>query len=473
MTMMAALGRVASALRLDGWENALTGLGVYGRDKLAYHAPGVVTALPLQTLEYLYYGDPIAGRIVDKVIEDASRQGATIEPPTDTDDAVMERVQGAWDALAPWPAIVEGDRWGRLYGGGYVMIGALDGGEMMMPLVPERVRGIAYLTVLDAQEVRPGRIYSDPMAPEYGTPETYVVSPSTIGSTTTVEVHASRLLAFGGAPTSRRCRASLQYRDYSVLQRPFDALRRFDSDWRSASAMMADGSQGVLKIRGFADIISGGSKGVFETRMEIVNLCRTVSRIMPIDADDEEFSYVERSWAGVADLLDKTTLYLAAACGMPVTVLFGRSPAGMDATGEGDRIAWYDTVQHHRESVLVPAAETMLSLVCYSVGVDPAGWHVTCPPLLQETADSLATRRKVVAETDAIYVGSGVLAPEEVALARFPASGWSDAAPAVDAASAEALLEMDRERALAGEVEPAAPPPPVSTPPVSTPPVEE
>jgi len=450
--MVAALsGLAARGLRLvrgDSWENALTGLGIYGRDKVQSHAPGALYTLADSTLESLYHGDAIAARIVEKVVDDGMRQGCTIVPPEGADASAVEK---EWERVAAWPSLKMAAIWGRLYGSGGVLLGIDDGqADQTQPLEVDRVRGVRYLTVLDGSEYQTATRYADPLDPRYDTPETIRL----LGFSGIVTVHESRILRFPGVPTSRKLVKANGDRDYSVLQRVVDALQRFDSDWRSTSAMMVDGSQGVLKIKGFANVIAGGSKGVFEERMSIVNLCRSVARIMPIDADDEDFAYVDRSWAGVADLLDKTTLYLAACSdGMPVTVLFGRSPAGMDATGEGDRIGWYDRVQSWRDSDLMPRATRLMQIVCRAVGIDPAGWSIELPALLQESDADFANRRKTIGETDNAYVSSGVLLPEEVAIARFGSGAWSDAAPQIDTTARERLLAMDTDRALNGPPE--------------------
>ena len=439
--------------RGDSWQNELTGLGILGRDKLQSATPGVVYRLSDQTLGNLFDDDAIAARLVTKVVDDAMRQGVEILPPAEQEAEVVEL---EWERLTAWSCLKEADIWGRLYGAGAVFVGVNDGGDLAGPLVPERINLLHYLVVLDGTEYTPSTYYSDPLEARYGEPEVYRVM-SGIGDGS-VYVHESRLIQFGGALTPRRRRKEMGYRDYSVLQKSMDALRRFDSDWRATSSMMSDGSQGVLRMKGFADVIAGGSKEVFATRMELINLCRSVARIMPLDADEEDFSYVERSWAGVADLLDKTTLYLAASAGMPVTVLFGRSPSGMNATGESDRISWYDSVQEHRDSVVEPAAQRLLEMVCRGVGVDPAGWTIHLPALLQESDAEYAARRKLVADTDAVYIASEVLQPEEVAIARFGSGEWSDAAPVVDVEGRQALLDMDLERA---KNPPPPPPPPV------------
>ena len=434
--------KLSSVIRSDSWANSLTGLGILGRDKLQSHVPGSILKLDDITLSNLFHGDAIASRLVTKIVEDAMRQGAKIVAPEGVES---DEVSREWDRLFAWRCLQEADIWGRLYGSGAIFLGANDGQETTAPLAEDNVTAVRFLTVLDGSEYMPATYYDDPLSPLHGEPETYrLVMRNTQGQI--FDVHETRLILFGGEPTSRSIRQTLQYRDYSVLQRVTDALARFDSDWRSASAMMSDGSQGVLRMKGFADVVAGGSKEVFATRMELINLCRSVARIMPLDADEEEFQYVERSWAGVADLLDKTTVYLAACAGMPVTVLFGRSPSGLNATGESDRIGWYDTVQAHRDFVLAPRASRLLRIVCRSVGVDPEGWEIRFPALLQESDKDLAERKKITADTDAIYLAAEVLQPEEVALARYARGEWSDAAPSIDVESRSALLELDKKR---------------------------
>ena len=135
---------------------------------------------------------------------------------------------------------------------------------------------------------------------------------------------------------------------------------------------------------------------------------------------------------------------------MPVTVLFGRSPSGLNATGESDRIGWYDTVQAHRDYVILPRGQTLLRLVCLALGVDPDGWVLECPALLQESDKDYAARQKIVADTDSVYLAAEVLRPEEVALARYGRGEWSDTAPQIDTESRETMLKIDLERVQSG-----------------------
>lgn len=459
-------GAVAHVMRLDDWANLLTGLGVYGRDKIRSHAPQAITPIPEETLQAWYDGDGLAARIVDLPVDHAMRKGWRHVPPPEAEiaDEKLTEIEARWTELDCWGYLGLGWKWGRLFGAGHILLGVDDGRELAEPLDEERVRSLDYLVDLDSRDVTPMRFYSDERSPLYGQPETYQLS-TTLGNVAlTEQVHATRFLSWGGAKTSRRTWRELGYHDYSVLQRPFDALQRLDSDWRSASVMMTDASVGVLKIRDFFNVIAGGSKDTFQTRMELINLGLMSSRIMPLDTE-EDFQRIERTFTGVAQMLDKSTLFTAAHLGWPVTLLFGRSPDGMNATGESDENNWNAFVGAERQARLLPPAERLQAILLRSLGVDPAGWTLELPELSEESDKERAERRKLVADIDAVYLQAGVFTPEEIALARVRNGEWTDAPPDMgdEAREArEALLEQDFERA---KEEPAEPEPAESLPP--------
>jgi hypothetical protein len=162
---------------------------------------------------------------------------------------------------------------------------------------------------------------------------------------------------------------------------------------------------------------------------------------------------------------------LASAADMPVTVLFGRSPAGMNATGESDRLLWAQTVESAQSIVADPAFTELAALVFASSdgptrGQVPDAWDVVFPPLVHMTEEQVVKNRKTVAETDAIYIDRGVLLPEEVAMNRFRPTGFSS----------ETTIEVaEREMMLAEEMERLRnpPEPPPQLPPPPTPAVED
>ena len=74
-----------------------------------------------------------------------------------------------------------------------------------------------------------------------------------------------------------------------------------------------------------------------------------------------------------------------------MTNLFGRSPAGMNATGESDLKNYYDYVDSQREAKLRPALQKLLPVLCMSAwGFVPDDLDFTFPPLWTPTATETA-----------------------------------------------------------------------------------
>ena len=59
-------------------------------------------------------------------------------------------------------------------------------------------------------------------------------------------------------------------------------------------------------------------------------------------------------------------LDIAGACEIPVTRLFGRSPAGFNATGESDLTNYYDSIEEKQEAYLAPILDKLLPVIALS-----------------------------------------------------------------------------------------------------------
>jgi phage-related protein (TIGR01555 family) len=426
---------VTKAVRLDGWYNSITGLGTSQRDKnigMNFSASADLTDADLADM---YDQDDIAAKIVDAVPEEAFRQKITVESSNsdmDADDQASARddIQQVLDDLGAHELLYEAATWGRLFGGGIVVVGADDGSAMDMPLVEERVIQISFLNVLDKRDLNPVLTSQGLYA---GTPELYsVVSSGLEDVEQGMHIHASRLLIFGGALTTRRKKRDRSSWDLSVLDRVKSVMAQFASDWQSVSLMMSDASQGVLKIDGFYEMLAQGLGDDFQTRLDIMNLAKFVGRILPIDKE-EDYLYASRTFSGLPELLDRSMYRISAATGIPVTKLFGRSPAGMNATGESDLTNWYNLVESVQTRKYSPLYDKLVRIAAHAVNIaEPDAWHVTWPSLWSESPQEAASTRKTQAETDQIYISTGVVDPDEVTPVRFAGGQYTYTAPSPD-----------------------------------------
>jgi phage-related protein (TIGR01555 family) len=425
--------------RTDGWYSTVTGRGVSGSDRIMSYLPSSVTILSDDTLENLFDGDWLARKIVSLLPETAFRKGVELATDDEKDDEEEKRIWDVIERLDVVGSIREAIISGRLYGGSLLLLGVNPNVDIMEPLDLDSVNELTHLTLFDKRDLVVSETYDDVADASYGDHAIYRVI-SADGKT--VEAHASHFIRFDGAWCSRRRRARNGHWYLSVLQAVYDEIRGFNSDRSAVHDMISDSSQAVLKIPGFFSMVTSRQREQFNSRISMINQGRHNGRIMPIDGE-EDFAYVERAFSQLYQLLEHGELSVAAAANMPVTVLFGRSPAGESATGESDLELWYGQVESEREDKYLNPLNELVKLCARTAMVrDPDSWYGTFPEIRTEDAKKRDDRRKVIADTDVAYINADVYTPEEVAEYRFGGGEYDDTPLKIDMSDRE-LPEVD------------------------------
>lgn len=463
----------STATRVDGWYNASTGLGISTLDKSVNSAFIRDNRLSDQELADLYHFDDLCIKIVRLRPEEMFRVGYNIivrEPPKegevgkpeklaagkkpkfkpktkpkkplkkdapeedekledDTEDTEEDNkgleLEKLGNALELNTKFLDAMCLGRAYGGALLFIGAMDGKSPEMPLDEENPGEIKFFTVFDRREMIVQDFYNDPLAPNYGMPRTYMLNPTyytgptgkTVAAGTIV--HESRCIRFEGTHADRRERLKLWGWTYSVLQPVYSVVRDFQGLFRAMGYMVQDANQSVFKLSGLIDQISRNAEEL-RARMQFVENTRSVNRAVLLDVDEgEEFQKEQTSFGGVGDICDRFQQRLSAATGIPVTLLMGRSPAGLNATGDADLTSFYNSVARDQENLLKPLLLKVYKMLARSRGIDPHHVTVQCRPLVEMTEKERAELELAHAQKDKLYADSGVLTPEEIALSRF------------------------------------------------------
>lgn len=113
---------------------------------------------------------------------------------------------------------------------------------------------------------------------------------------------------------------------------------------------------------------------------------------------------------GLQEVYESMCLNLCGASHYPMTKLFGRSPAGMNATGESDLKNYYDYVDSQREAKLRPALQKLLPVLAMSAwGFVPDDLDFTFPPLWTPTAKEVAAIAKDKSEAIASAYTNGLM----------------------------------------------------------------
>lgn len=421
----------APVTRGDGWQNLLTGLGTT-RDKRT-HATfgGAMTFQNGQVLDELYAGDDVIARIADLPAQEMTREWIEIRAGEEEADVAKAAAQRL-DDLDLQSKTTEALTLARLHGGALMVLGVDDGQDPSKPLKEDAIKSFRWVSVVDRWEVTVASRYADPLSPKYGEPEVYTVRPQSEGGGTSQEarVHESRVIRFDGVFTPRRRRALLQGWSDSIVTRIYEVARDFGQGYAGAATALADFSQAVAKFKGLANMLAADQEGAVLKRIQVMDMSRSIARLVPLDAENESFEIATRTLTGMPDVLDRMAQRLSTATGIPVTVLMGQSPAGLNATGASDIRFFYDKVKAEQERMLRPRLGRVLQLLFRSAdgptqGDEPENWSLEFRPLWQLTEKETADLRYVVAQTDDVYLRNGVTEPAEVAVSRFGGDRYS------------------------------------------------
>jgi phage-related protein (TIGR01555 family) len=382
--------------RNDSWQNLLSGIGS-SRDKSTYMHLGINDFLPNEYLEQLYLNDDIATRICDLLPYEMLRQGFAIK----VNEEEFKR-EGLNDILRE--ALVKS----RIFGAAFIYVGVDDGLQQDQQLALHKIKAVRFFNVLTPKDLSHQSFYADPNSDKYGACELYRLNASSHNKTAVI--HESRLIPFfGTSPLNQR-----QF-PASILQRIYPVLKQFHTAWQATSHLMTDAAQGIFKLKGLHSAMSSNRSEELLKRMELVDMSRSISRSIMLDAEDEDFRRDTYGFAGVPEILEKMMLRLSAAARILVSLLMGQAPAGMNATGESDIRFFYDQVRSEQEA-LKPKLKHLMHILS---GDEHTTVTIDFPALWQMTDREKAELRRMEAETDRIYRQEGVLLPEEVALKRF------------------------------------------------------
>lgn len=419
--------------RFDDWMNVITNLNVKGKDKRV-SARAMAEILTEAEAEEIYASDDIAAKVCDMVAEDMVREGFKLIIPKKSEKTIAQ-IQEYLEAEMNWkPIFKQALSWSRIYGGSGIMMGVEDGTKKLSdPLNAQRIKKFGYMHVLTRYELIPMDIESDPEKKNCGLPRNYQMIPQ-YGQTIkpVALIDASRIIRIDGLPLPRRLFIQNQYWGNSVLSRLKTPLLNYGQTYDSIASLMMDFSQGVLKIKDMARIMSAkGGKEKLQERLDLLDYARSILNTMMVDADNEDFTRQTTSLTGVADVMDRMAMRLVSASNMPKTVLLGDSPAGgLSESGKGELIDYYNYIARLQETILKPALRQFIQTVFLSKngpteGAEPDKWDIEFNPLWQEPMKEVLERQDKQAKIDDTYIKNKVLTPNEVARSRFSSGRYS------------------------------------------------
>jgi hypothetical protein len=413
--------------RFDGWSNALSGMG-YSKDKRKYTkfsaTSGTSAFIDKNSLVEMYAYDGLISRLVDVYPDDMTREWISI--PSDEDETIINELE----RLGAENIINTASKWSRLLGGSLIFIGAMDGQGTENPLDLKKIKNIEYLKVYDLGDIKTEQsiFITDPNNPNFGEIELYAVNVRIGNSWQLIYLHRNRCIPIYGVkiPTSLKLGSilDLRYWGNSIIPPVYTYIQDYLGAMGSVSNVLYELIIGKYKFSDLDEMLVQGNESRLRNRMEAIDATKSVLHSIFLGSD-EEYTRDVANLSGVSDVLDRFMMHVSLVTGIPVTKLFGRSPAGLNATGENDIKSYYDSVRSKQKNELTKPIQTLIDIISVWKGKQ-TGIKFIFNPLNQTSDKEESDIRRVDAETyrtqadaDQRYIDTGVLMPDTVYNMRF------------------------------------------------------
>lgn len=407
----------------DGLINAKTGVGT-SRDK-GQAASYVGDRLDLNSARQIYGGSDFAQRIVDLPAREMTRRGWTVQ--VKGDPVAAKKANTILSDLKSKSKLNECMRKKRAFGGALVLVNVTDGvTDPSQPINMEKLVSVDSITVFEPGEASATEYEGNPtLGNTFSQPTKWQISPRVATTNAKVTdlftkgVHPSRCFKISDEMLSRLdIMANFGFGD-SVLSRVWRTMIRTDQNYASSGTLVDDFAQAVFKIKGLYKSLLHDKGAGARARLKLIDEYRSSLRGIVLDGDGEDFVRQPTPLTGLPDLIDRHDARLASAADMPLSVLFGKSPSGLAATGDMDVRMWYDSIAGAQELDIEPCLSWLLGLIFKSKkgptrGKIPDDWEICFRPLWEPTEKEEAETGLAKAQTRQIYNQAGALDSEKL-----------------------------------------------------------
>ncbi|MBQ7445928.1 MAG: DUF1073 domain-containing protein [Clostridia bacterium] len=416
--------------RTDGYQNMLNKYGTYRDSTEHYHYVEEDYAMSPE-LTKQYEGNGLFAKIIDTPAEEAMKHGFNLNVLDEgINDAIMEKL----DLLDYEEKFATAIKWARLFGGSVIVMLIDDGRNLDEPVDWVRAKNIDELLVFERAIVQPDytslyQTYGDYNGlpgdhSKFGKPQWYYIS----SITGFFKVHESRVLVFHNS-TMPEVGVNIEYHFWGVPEyvRIKRVLKETITAHGDAVKLLERSVQAIYKMRNLAQLLAtdeGENQAL--KRLEVIDMARGILNSIAIDADGEDYSFQQFSVQGISEVIDSTCNMLSAITQIPQTVLFGRSPAGMNSTGQSDLENYYNFIEHIQKTMVKANLHHLIQIIMFVEArmgrIDNmAEFKLEFNPLWSMTESEQANvdqTKAQIAQTKAytaqVYVDMGALDPSEV-----------------------------------------------------------
>ncbi len=265
--------------------------------------------------------------------------------------------------------------------------------------------------VLDSEGLTPGAQghTRDPFDDNWRLPEDYAITDSDVA-----RIHNSRVLRFDCVKLPFREFQAKGYLSDSILQNLYQDIKNLTVATYSSAQLILESNVDVVQVENLMGLLqSREGQALVMQRFALAKRLKNNQRIMVMDAK-ESISNLTKNFAGLGPLIDIYFKCVTAGSDIPATRFLGSSAEGLSATGEGDADNYYDTCRSEQVRIYKPVLKKIIECILASAGYPGAEFTFEFNPLAVEDQGEKVERGLKSAQTDQIYLDSGVVDVETV-----------------------------------------------------------
>lgn len=294
-----------------------------------------------QLFEGMYLSTWIGKKIVEIPTQSAFKNGFNFKIPTDPE--VEEQVLKYYHEHKLQALMMEGSMDADIYGGAVIYINNPKADPLQpfdpayCAINPEQVEFVeydaSYLAV--TPHINPGkRSYNSPnMIAAFG-----------------ATFEQSHGLIFQGVNVMTRWKPRFKYLGMSIFQNIFQTILNDEVISKAIPNLVHRCSIYFYKVAGLQELVKQGKEDKIMNKISKYEDLKSIYSAGVIDLEDE-VQIVAQTFAGLPDLDRRSVERLAAASGIPATVLLGKSPDGQNSTGDSDLENFYNFIELYQEKL--------------------------------------------------------------------------------------------------------------------------
>lgn len=428
----------------DGMENIVTGLGT--RNDKSFYDRYTHNIVDQYQIDAAYNSSTWFRKIVKIPVDDSLREGWTWKAQEED----TEKIEAEQNRLNVVAKIHEAACRARKDGGAIIYMGGLPGAPDT-PIDPAKIpaNSLQYLLVFGKGQVTAFDRETDVMLPNFGDPKMYIVDGM-------VKLHPSRCIRFIGEKNLDYTRMIWDGFGESIYTTLEKSILNVDKTSAGISHLIDEAKIDIVRMPGLTEgLATAEYEALLIRRFTLANMFKSLNNMLLLDAGDgdtpdggEQYDQKQINFAGLPDVLQIQLAVLAGASDIPATRLLGKSPDGMNASGKGDLINYYDRISADQKMLLTPILKPLFdAVICSALGKRPADIWYEWNPLYTMSEKEAADVEYIFAQTTEKMVNSGLI-PDSVMVKvtenRMIESGqWPGMEKAIDEAANELPAIME------------------------------